>query len=730
MMKRNLLSAAFALMALAVSADEGMWMLTDLKAQNEVAMMDLGLQIPIEEVYNPDGIALKDAVVHFGGGCTGEIISAEGLVLTNHHCGYGAIQQHSSVDHDYLTNGFWAMNRNEELPCKGLTVTFIDRILDVTTYVNEQLKKDDDPSGINYLSPKYLATVADRFAKAENIQITPATRLELKPFYGGNKYYLFVKTVYNDIRMVGAPPSSIGKFGADTDNWMWPRHTGDFSLFRIYADKNGQPAEYSKDNVPLQVKKHLTISLAGVKEGDFTFVMGFPGRNWRYMISDEVEERMQTTNFMRHHVRDVRQKALMEQMLKDDAVRIHYASKYASSANYWKNAIGMNEGLVRLKVLNTKRAQQEQLLARGRALNDSSYQKAFDQIRGIVKHRRNALYHQQAIQEALVMGLDFMRIPSTAALVSALKSKDKARIKAAADSLQVAADKYFASVPFPEVERIVGKKMLQTYMKYIPAEQRIGIFKVIDKRFKGDSDAFIDACFEYSIFGSKKNFAKFIRKPSLYKIGNDWMTLLKYSITDGLLQTTIAMMDANRNYNAAHKVWVKGMMDIKRETGTPIYPDANSTLRLTYGRVLPYKPADGVKYGYYTTLKGAMEKEDPDNWEFVVPAKLKQLYQTKDFGRYAMPDGEMPVCFIVNTDNTGGNSGSPVFNAKGELIGTAFDRNYEGLTGDIAFRPSSQRAACVDIRYTLFIIDKYAGASHIIKELTISEAEPDIAKSN
>ena len=715
---------------LSAHADEGMWMLTDLKQQNEVAMTELGLLIPAEQIYNPNGIALKDAVVHFGGGCTGEVISAEGLVLTNHHCGYGAIQQHSSVEHDYLTDGFWAMSRSEELPCKGLTVTYIDEIMDVTDYVNDQLQIDSDPNGTNYLSPKYLAMIADRFLSAQGITLTSGRKAELKAFYGGNKYYLFLKTTYSDIRMVGAPPSSIGKFGADTDNWMWPRHTGDFSLFRIYAGKDGQPSAYNPDNVPLQVKKHLTISLAGYREGDFTFVMGFPGRNWRYMISNEVEERMQTTNFMRHHVRDVRQKALMEQMLKDDAVRIHYASKYASSANYWKNAIGMNEGLVRLKVLNTKRAQQEQLLARGRALNDSSYQKAFDQIRGIVKHRRNALYHQQAIQEALVTGLDFMRIPSTAALVSALKSKDKARIKAAADSLQVAADKYFASVPFPEVERIVGKMMLQTYMKYIPAEQRIGIFKVIDKRFKGDSDAFIDACFEYSIFGSKKNFAKFIRKPSLYKIGNDWMTLLKYSITDGLLQTTIAMMDANRNYNAAHKVWVKGMMDIKRETGTPIYPDANSTLRLTYGRVLPYKPADGVKYGYYTTLKGAMEKEDPDNWEFVVPAKLKQLYQTKDFGRYAMPDGEMPVCFIVNADNTGGNSGSPVFNAKGELIGTAFDRNYEGLTGDIAFRPSSQRAACVDIRYTLFIIDKYAGASHIIKELTISEAEPDIAKSN
>ena len=718
-MKRILLSLFITSSVLAAHADEGMWMLTDLQKQNEVAMTELGLLIPANQIYNPDGIALKDAVVHFGGGCTGEVISAEGLVLTNHHCGYGAIQQHSSVEHDYLTDGFWAMSREEELPCKGLTVTYIDRILDVTDYVNEQLKTDDDPNGTNYLSPKYLKTVADRFAKSEGIALTPGRKLELKAFYGGNRYYLFVKTTYSDIRMVGAPPSSIGKFGADTDNWMWPRHTGDFSMFRIYADKDGKPAAYSKDNVPLKVKKHLTISLDGYREGDFTFVMGFPGRNWRYMISDEVEERMQTTNFMRHHVRDVRQKALMKQMLQDDAVRIHYASKYASSANNWKNAIGMNEGLVRLNVLDTKRAQQEALLARGRSLNDNSYQQAFDQIRAIVKQRRPALYHQQAIQEALVTGLDFMRIPSTAGLVSALKNKDKKQIAAAKDSLQKAADRYFASVPFPEVEHIVGKEMLKIYMKYIPAEQRIGIFQIIDKRFKGNSDAFIDACFEHSIFGNKENFAKFIRKPSLYKINTDWMVLLKYSITDGLLQTSIAMMDANKNYNAAHKVWVKGMMDMKLANGQPIYPDANSTLRLTYGQVLPYAPADGVKYDYYTTLKGAMEKEDPDNWEFVVPAKLKQLYQAKDFGRYAMPNGEMPICFIVNTDNTGGNSGSPVFNAKGELIGTGFDRNYEGLTGDIAFRPSSQRAACVDIRYTLFIIDKYAGASHLIEEMTI-----------
>ena len=597
-MKRLLFAAALTALTLPAPADEGMWMLTDLKRQNEAAMQELGLLLPADSIYNPEGIALKDAVVHFGGGCTGEVISAEGLVLTNHHCGYSAIQQHSSVEHDFLTDGFWAMSRQEELPCKGLTVTFIDRILDVTDYVRQQLAKDADPQGTNYLSPKYLTLVCERFLKEQNIALGTGGKAELKAFYGGNRYYLFVKTEYSDIRMVGAPPSSIGKFGADTDNWMWPRHTGDFSLFRIYADKDGRPAAYSPDNVPLRVKKHLNISLRGYKEGDFAFVMGFPGRNWRYMIADEVEERMQTTNFMRHHVRDARQRVLMEQMLKDDAVRIHYASKYASSANYWKNAIGMNEGLVRLHVLDTKRAQQEALLQRGRELGDTTYQAAFDRIRTIVQKRRPALYHQQAIQEALVTALDFMRIPSTTALATALKSKDKATIQAATDSLRQAADKYFASVPYPEVEKLVGKEMLRTYAQYIPADQRIGIFQVIDKRFKGDTDAFIDACFGYSIFGSRENFDKFIRKPKLYKVTSDWMVLFKYSITDGLLQTAIAMMDANRDYNAAHKTWVKGMMDLRQANGQPIYPDANSTLRLTYGKVASYEPADGAVYDY------------------------------------------------------------------------------------------------------------------------------------
>ena len=720
-MKKILLSFLFTSLLTPAIADEGMWMLTDLRKQNEVAMQELGMLISANEIYNPEGIAIKDAVVHFGGGCTGEVISAEGLVLTNHHCGYSYIQQHSSVEHDYLTDGFWAMNREEELPCKGLTITFIDQILDVTEYVQKQLAIDPDPQGTNYLSPKYLEIVAQRFAKEEQITTKPGRTLELKAFYGGNRYYLFVKTVYSDIRMVGAPPSSIGKFGADTDNWMWPRHTGDFSMFRIYADKNGEPAAYSKDNVPLRVKKHLTISLDGYKKDDFAFILGFPGRNWRYMISDEVEERMETTNFMRHHVRDARQKVLMGQMLKDDAVRIHYASKYASSANYWKNAIGMNEGLIRLKVLDTKRAQQEALLARGQELGTDKYQKAFNEIRDIVKKRRKATYHQQAIQEALVTALDFMKIPSTTALATALKNKDKAAIETEKEKLKVAADAYFASVPYPEVERLVGKEMLKKYAEYIPTEDRITIFQVIDKRFKGDTDAFIDACFEYSIFGNRKNFDKFIKKPSLYRLNGDWMVLFKYSITDAILATTLSTASLTEAYNQAHKTWVGGMMELKESQGQAIYPDANSTLRLTYGTVQDYEPSDGVIYDYYTTLDGVMQKEDPDNYEFVVPAKLKELYNNKDYGRYAMENGQMPTCFIVNTDNTGGNSGSPVFNAKGQLIGTGFDRNYEGLTGDIAFRPSSQRAICVDIRYTLFIIEKFAGAKHIIDELTIAE---------
>jgi hypothetical protein len=718
-MKKTILFSMLAACSLAGYADEGMWMLTDLKKQNAAVMQDLGLDISIDKVYCPDSISLKDAVVHFGGGCTGEVISAEGLVLTNHHCGYQYIQQHSAVEHDYLTDGFWAMSREQELPCEGLTITFIDRILDVTDYVQEQLKKDEDPEGLNYLSPSYLSTVAKRFAKKENIKTDDFTVLELKPFYGANKYYLFVKTVYKDIRMVGAPPSSIGKFGADTDNWMWPRHCGDFSIFRIYASKDGKPANYAADNVPLKVKKHLAINMNGIKEGDFTFVMGFPGRNWRYMISDEVEERMQTTNFMRDTVRGVRLRVLGEEMAKDAKTRIQYAAKYASSANYWKNAIGMNEGLVSLKVLDRKKDEQKRLLAFGDETGNESYRQAYESIKQIVAKRHDAVYHQQAIYEALMLGTEFSKIPDTDKLLEALEKNDKKGIKAAITALQEQGKKFFNKDYSTVVDRKVSKQLLALYAQLIPAGQRISIFKVIDGQFAGSTDAFVDACFDRSIFRSSKALAAFLQNPSADKLKKDLMVQYAKSVKEGYKATDEAMKAETNAYNRAHKTWVAGMLALKQKEGKTIYPDANSTLRLTYGKIGSYEPADGKEYLYYTTLKGVMEKEDPENPEFVVSPKLKELYEKKDFGPYAMADGRMPVCFVTATDNTGGNSGSPVFNSKGELIGVGFDRNYEGLTGDIAYNPQLQRAACVDIRYVLFVIDKYAGAKHLIDELTI-----------
>ena len=718
-MRKAILLTLLATFTLGAHADEGMWMLTDLKKQNAAVMYDLGLDISIDKVYSPDNISLKDAVVHFGRGCTGEVISSEGLVLTNHHCGYGYIQQHSSVQHDYLTDGFWAMDRAHELPCEGLTITFIDRILDVTDFVKDRLKKDKDPEGLNYLSPSYLSGVAKRFAKANKIKTDEFNVLELKPFYGANKYYLFVKKVYKDIRMVGAPPSSIGKFGADTDNWMWPRHCGDFSMFRIYADKEGKPANYSAENTPLKVKKHIAINLKGIQEGDFTFVMGFPGRNWRYMISDEVEERMQTTNYMRHHVRDVRLQILGEEMAKDAKTRIQYAAKYASSANYWKNAIGMNEGLVNLKVLDKKKEQQERLLAYGDKTGNKEYREAFDAIRNIVAKRHDAVYHKEAIHEALRLGTEFSKIPNTEVLLKALQKGNKKDIAEAVEEVREAGKKHFNKDYNADVDRKVSKALIALYAKLIPAEQHIGIFKVINSQFNGNVDAFVDACFDKSIFRSAEAMEAFLKEPTAETLTNDLMVQYATSVEEGYQATSDAMKAETNAYNLAHKTWVAGMLALKESEGTPVYPDANSTLRLTYGKVGSYEPADGKEYLYYTTLKGVMEKEDPNNPEFVVPAKLKQLYEAKDFGPYAMEDGRMPICFATGTDNTGGNSGSPVFNSKGELIGTGFDRNYEGLTGDIAYNPALQRAACVDIRYTLFIIDKYAGASHLVKEMTI-----------
>jgi len=722
-MKKLLLVMLATISIFAARADEGMWMLPLIEKLNIQKMMGMGCTMKAEDIYSDKNVSLKDAVIVFGNGCTGVAVSGQGLVFTNHHCGFDAIQKLSSVEHNYLKDGFTAEKLEDELPAKGLTVKFLVSITDVSDRVNSLLPISLTGSKRTAKQDSILGVIKKEFSKDNNYIVN------VKPFYANNEFYVFVFEEFKDVRLAYTPPSSIGKFGGDTDNWMWPRHCGDFSMFRIYATPDGKPADYNESNVPLKVKKHLTINLGGIKEGDFTFVMGFPGRNWRYMISDEVEERMQTTNFMRKTVRTVRLNNLLEEMLKSDKVRIQYASKYASSANYWKNAIGMNEGLVQLKVLDTKKKQQEKLLAYGRETGTDAYQKAFDAIREIVSKRRDAVYHQQAIYEVCKLGTEFYKIPSTDKVLQALKkgykvphaTKEINPLDHALSTLIKQADNFFNKDYNPEIDRKVSKALLKTYAELIPAEQRISIFKVIDKEFKGNIDAFVDACFDTSIFRSREAFDNFVAKPDAKTLENDLMVQYAKSVDQGYADTDAAMKAETDAYNLAHKTWVEGMMKLKQHEGTPIYPDANSTLRFTYGKVGSYSPKDGMEYNYYTTLKGVMEKEDPNNYEFVVPAKLKDLYNKKDFGRYAMKNGEMPICFVTGTDNTGGNSGSPVFNNKGELIGTGFDRNYEGLTGDIAYNPQLQRAACVDIRYTLFIIDKFAGAKHLVDEMTIVE---------
>ena len=719
-MRKQIIFAIFSLATLSIHADEGMWMLTDLKAQNAVAMRELGLEIPVEEVYNANSISLKDAVVHFGGGCTGEVISSEGLVLTNHHCGYGAIQQHSNVEHDYLTEGFWAMNRDAELPTPGLTVTFIDRILDVTSYVNDQLKKDEDPNGTNYLSPSYLSKVAERFAKDENIEVTPATKLELKAFYGGNKYYMFVKTVYSDIRMVGAPPSSIGKFGADTDNWMWPRHTCDFSVFRIYADANGEPAEYNENNVPLKAKKHLAISLKGINEGDYAMIMGFPGSTNRYLTQSEVKQRMHSTNEPRIRIRGVRQDVLKKEMAASDKVRIQYASKYAGSSNYWKNSIGMNKAIIDNKVLETKAEQEAKFAAFAKAKGNTDYEKVVSEIDAAIEKSNPILYNYTCFREVFQGGIEF----GTPYLIldklkDAIKNKDKEAINKNIETLKkVYADIHNKDYDH-EVDRKVAKALLPLYAEMVPANALPAFYTTIQKDFKGNYDAYVDHCYDNSIFSNEANFNKFIKKPTVKAIEKDPMTAYvraKYDLMDKLGNE---LAESMKGMDLLHKTYVRGLCEMY--SPEPKAPDANFTIRLTYGNVKSYNPKDGVHYKYYTTLKGVMEKEDPTNPEFVVPAKLKELYETKDFGRYALPNGDMPACFLTTNDITGGNSGSPVINGNGELIGAAFDGNWESLSGDINFDNNLQRCIAVDIRYVLFIIDKLGGCKHLIDEMTIVE---------
>ena len=721
-MRKTILTLLVGLFVSFAFADEGMWMLPLLKQQKLAEMQAMGLKLQDADIYDPSGSSLKDAVVQFGGGCTGEVISSQGLVLTNHHCGYGEIQSHSTLEHNYLETGFWALSKAEELPNPGLTVTFIEKIEDVTHYVLESLEsdKEKDVDGVFFLSPSYLNGLARERIGEEYLDANKGVDVEIKPFHHGNQYYMFTKKTFSDIRLVGAPPSSIGKFGADTDNWTWPRHTGDFSLFRIYADKEGNPANYSEDNVPLQPKRWLKLSTKGVEEGDFAMLLGFPGTTNKFYTSWEVQERRDIDNAVRINMRELRQEAMLEEMLADPEVNIQYASKYSGSTNAYKNAIGTSWAIGLRDFEAQKREQQDRLLTWAIENDKQEYIDALKTMKRIVEERADLRFRSWMISEGILRGVEFSKAPvsSVDALIKALNENDEAA-KEEAMLLLMAEYRKFADKDYsPEVDRKVAKVMLAEYINLIPYNNLPMAMRAIDDEFEGDVDAYVDNLFDNSIFGSEDNMQAFVSSNhDVAQLETDPMFNFALSVRGEAAQLRDDISVYDNPFIKARQTYLKGILEM--DGPYTHFPDANFTMRLSYGQVKGYEARDCVSYGHQTTLEGVMEKEDADNWEFVVHENLKELYRTKDFGRYQMSNGQMPVCFAATTHTTGGNSGSPVMNGKGELIGINFDRNWEGVGGDIQFLPDYQRSIIVDIRYVLFIIDKFAGATHLIDEMDI-----------
>ena len=715
---KTLMLALLCAITLPTHADEGMWLLQMMQEQHLIDRLKAqGLLLETEDIYSPNSVSLKDAVGIFGRGCTGEIISPDGLILTNHHCGYDAIQQHSSVEHDYLRDGFWAKSRQEELPTPGLTFRFVERIVDVTDKVNADIKAGKVKEEITFTT-NYLNALAHAEMAQSDLREKPGISAQALPFYAGNKYYVIFLKTYSDVRMVAAPPSSIGKFGGETDNWMWPRHTCDFSVFRIYADANGEPAAYSPNNVPLKAKKHLAISLKGIEEGDYAMIMGFPGSTNRYLTQSEVKQRMTASNEPRIRIRGARQGVLKTEMYANDKIRIQYASKYASSSNYWKNSIGMNKAIIDNKVLETKAEQEARFAQYAKETGNEAYAKVVSQIDALIEKANPIVYQYNCFNEILRNGIEFS-IPSNNldSLRAALVSKDKEGIQKYSEKLRIAFGHIHNKDYDHEVDRKVAKVLLPLYAEMVEADQLPAFYATIQGRFKGNYDAYVDELYDNSIYASEANLNKFLKKPTVKAIDNDLMKAFieaKYEIGNKLIK---AYNEAHQGIDLLHKTYVRGLCDMYAPE--PKAPDANFTLRLTYGNVKPYDPKDGVSYKYYTTLKGVMEKEDPTNPEFVVPDKLKELYEAKDYGQYALANGELPTCFLTTNDITGGNSGSPVINGNGELIGCAFDGNWESLSGDINFDHNLQRCIAVDIRYILFIIDKFGDCKHLIDEMTI-----------
>ena len=693
-----LILALFCLKGVPALADEGMWVpaliqsrIKDMKAK--------GFKLTAEDIYSINRSSLKDAVLLFGSGCTGEVISDEGLFLTNHHCGYYFIGSHSSVEHDYLTNGFWAMNRSEELPNPGLTVSFLIRMEDVT---DRALKGVGDEMPQAERDSMVKANAAGVIAKA-----TAGTHYEaaVEPFYYGNQYFLFVYEKFRDVRLVAAPPSAIGKFGGDTDNWMWPRHTGDFSMFRIYADKNNNPADYSKDNVPYRPRRSFTISTAGLKEGDFTMVYGNPGRTMQYVVSDAIDYAVNRGNPAKIKMRTMRLEIMNAEQAKDPATRIAYAAKNARVSNQWKKWQGESKGLARLGTLDKKRAFEAQFTAW--AADKPLYRDVLPKLRALYAELAPYAFARDYYQEA------YQAIEMTQFAQNAAKGIFK-------PDAEKAGDGFFKNYS-QTIDRLSTQAVLGEYVKNVPAEWTPAYFlEAVQKA--GGIDRYVDELFEQSNFSTIEKYKALASADSATKaaaLQNDPALLLAEAFNT-FYNTKVdgTYKRLNTEINTLYRLYIKGLMEMQPDR--TFFPDANLTLRVAYGTVEGYSPVDAVYYEPFSTIDGIMEKDNPDIYDYNIPQRLRDLYRTKEYGRWNV-DGSVPVCFLATNHTTGGNSGSPVLNGRGQLVGINFDRTWESTMSDYEFDVVKCRNIIVDIRYVLFVIDRIGNAGYLLDEMRFAK---------
>lgn len=709
--KINLLFIALMMIFLNLRADEGMWLPYSINGQSLAQMQKLGCKLTAEQIFSFNQPSLKDAIVQFGGGCTGELISPEGLLLTNHHCGLSYVQSHASVEHDYLQDGFWARSKDQELSNEGLTVSFLNSIKDVTDEVLKGYTADMSEADRDELIKKNAQTLIKETKAGRDVEV------EIVPFYHGNQYILFVYDVYKDVRLVACPPWGIGKFGADTDNWTWPRHKGDFCIFRVYTAPDGSPAEYSKENVPMKSKHYLPISLKGVQPGDYTMILGYPGSTDRYSASGSVKNVIEQEGPSIVSCRTTKLEQYRKHMDADPAVFIQYASKQASVSNYWKYYIGQVKQLQYNKVYE-KRIEQEKAFrnwANADKERKAKYDGIFDEMDNYWNHQskytKALIYHREAGWrggEAVAFALNFRRIN----YAIDEKAASQGDIAAYTQGMRASVNDFFKDYN-KALDRDVTIALLNLFYKDVNRDQLPATIRKVGDKSGGDFTAFVDKAFAKSIFVDKDKLYAWIENPK--SLDKDPI----FALMQEIVESYIALSDQADKVDCsrADRLYMQGLMEMQKDRS--FYPDANFTMRLTYGSVQDCSPKDGVQYNFYTTLEGVMAKYVPGNWEFDVPQDLIKLWENKDYGRYANEKGELVVNFITTNDITGGNSGSPVIDGEGNLIGLAFDGNWEAMSGDISFEDQVQRTICMDMRYLLFIIDKMANAQNLMEEIEI-----------